>query len=261
MEIIIRESEAEAVALVVALVAKTIREQPESVFGLSTSATLAKVYAELAEAHRRDGLSFSRLTTFNLGEYIGVKPDDEHSHWGFMRRHFFDLVDIDETRTHLLRGDAADVEAECDRYEYLLQQAGGIDVQLLGLSKTGHIGFNAASLEMNERTHARMLVPEVSGWRPPRSPGGNGEPKRVITMGLGTILESRRCVVLATGEEKAAVVAKAMEGPLTSMLSASALQLHPRCTVVIDRAASQCLEGGDYYDWIYANEPEWREFH
>jgi glucosamine-6-phosphate deaminase len=177
-----------------------------------------------------------------------------------MERHLFNQVNIDPRNTHLPNGMAGDLEAECRHYEGLIQRFGGIDLQLVGIGKAGHIGFNEPLSALRSRTRVKALTPTTIKQNASLFGGEGNMPRRAITMGVGTIIEARRCILLATGDSKAAVVAKAVEGPITSMVTASALQLHPRCTVVVDEEAAAELTEKDYYRWIFANEPEWQDY-
>jgi len=155
---------------------------------------------------------------------------------------------------------AEDLDRECELYEKAILRFGGIDLQLLGIGKAGHIGFNEPLSALRSRTRVKALTPVTLAQNAAQFGGEKKMPRRAITMGVGTILESRRCILLATGADKADILARAIEGPLTGMVSATALQLHPRCTVVVDEAAAAKLTEVDYYRWIFENEPEWREY-
>jgi glucosamine-6-phosphate deaminase len=261
MEVIIRETREDAVSLTVAIVARALQERPNLVLGLATGRTMEAVYELLVALHRDDGLDFSLVRTFNLDECVGLPPEDPNSYRYYMNKHLLDEVNLDLRNTHLPDGMAPDVDEECRQYEERIQDSGGIDLQLLGIGKTGHIGFNEPLSAMQSRTRAKALTPQTLEQNAPMFGGIEHMPRRAITMGVGTILEAKRCLLLATGEEKADIVAKAVEGPVTSMISASALQLHPRCTVIVDEAAASRLQHRDYYRWIFENEPEWQEFH
>jgi glucosamine-6-phosphate deaminase len=261
MEVIIRPNAAAAARLAARLITKALRAKPRLVLGLATGRTMERVYALLAAAHRDEGLDFSQCLTFNLDEYIGLAPTDPHSYRHYMDAHLFSQVNLPAGNTHLPNGVAADLAAECRQYETLIEEAGGIDFQLLGLGKAGHIGFNEPLSAMRSRTREKALTPTTRKQNAGLF-GGNvsAVPERAITMGVGTILESKRCVLLVTGVTKARVLAKAVEGPITSMITASALQLHPRCTVIVDEPAAKGLKEKKYYRWIFENEPEWSEF-
>jgi glucosamine-6-phosphate deaminase len=178
-----------------------------------------------------------------------------------MHEHLFGHVNIDPRNTHLPDGRAADTAAACAAYERRIRECGGIDLQLLGLGREGHIGFNEPLSALRSRTREKALTP---GTRVANAALFGGDPERVppraITMGVGTILECRHCLMLVTGRAKADILARAVEGPITAMVSASALQLHPHCRVIVDEEAAVRLHGIAYYRWIFENEPEWAEF-
>jgi glucosamine-6-phosphate deaminase len=261
MEVIIRPTEELAAQLVAGIIAKELHARPQLVLGLATGRTMEKVYDDLARRRRDEQLDFSLCRTFNLDEYIGIAPDDSHSYRHYMNRCLFSRVNIDLRNTHLPNGMARDLHAECRRYEHLIHDCGGIDLQLLGIGVAGHIGFNEPLSALRSRTRDKALTPATREQNAPMFGGDlNKVPRHAITMGVGTILESHRCVLLATGPAKATIIAKAVEGPITSSITASALQLHPRCTVVVDEAAAAELTGKEYYRWIFDNEPDWEEF-
>ena len=260
MEVIIQPSADAAARLSAQLIAEALRAKPNAVIGLATGRTMERLYAMLGEMHAQDGLDFAQARTFNLDEYIGLPADDVNSYRYYMNQHLFSGINIPIENTHLPNGVAADLEAECQAYEDKIVACGGIDLQLLGIGRTGHIGFNEPLSAMRSRTRPKALTPETYAQNSPLFDDPTRMPKRAITMGVGTILDSRRCLMLVTGEEKADIVARAVEGPITSMISASALQLHPRCTVIVDEAAATKLTQTEYYRWIFANEPEWESY-
>lgn len=260
VEVIIQPNKEAAALLVSRIIARELRANPHLVLGLATGATMERVYRNLVRLHREEGLDFSLCRTFNLDEYVGLFPTDPNSYRHYMNRHLFDQVNIDLRNTHLPNGLAEDLEAECRHYESLIERFGGIDLQLLGIGKAGHIGFNEPLSALRSRTRVKALTPTTLKQNAPFFGGEDKMPRRAITMGVGTIIEARRCILLATGDSKARVLAQAVEGPITSMVSASALQLHPRCTVVVDEEAAALLQEKDYYRWIFENEPEWQEY-
>jgi len=260
MDGVIHPTREEACDLAARIMAKEIRAKPNIVLGLATGRTMERVYGMLAERHRDEGLDFAEVVTFNLDEYIGLPPDHPNSYRQYMEKHLFQQVNVAVDRTFLPNGVADDIDAECERYEELILESGGIDFQLLGIGRSGHIGFNEPLSALLSRTRPKALMPATVEQNAPLFDNPDEMPRRAITMGVGTILEARRCVLLATGEEKAEIIAKAVEGPVTSMISATALQLHPKCTVIVDEAASRDLQHRDYYQWTFENEPEWEEF-
>ena len=261
MEVIIRTSPEEAAELASRLIAARMRAKPELVLGLATGRTMERVYDRLVAKHQKEGLDFSICRTFNLDEYIGVPPEDEHSYRYYMNHHLFSRVNIDLANTHVPDGMATDLRAAAAHYEQLIQEAGGIDVQLLGIGEAGHIGFNEPLSALMSRTRDKALMP-LTRQQNAEMFGGDPDkvPKRAVTMGVGTILDARELLLLATGRAKASILAKAVEGPITAMISASAIQLHPNCKVIIDEDAARELKERQYYDWIFQNEPEWEEF-
>ena len=260
MEVIIRPDRNAAAELVAQLVARAVGANPKLVLGLATGRTMELVYAKLAQLHSTEGLDFSLVRTFNLDEYVGLAPDDPCSYRHYMNTHLFSKVNIDLRNTHLPDGMAADLSAECRAYEAQIAACGGIDLQLLGIGASGHIGFNEPLSALQSRTREKALAPATIAQNSPLFPDPSRMPARGITMGVGTILESKQAILLATGREKAAILAKAVEGPVTSMISASALQLHRKCSIIVDEEAASQLHGHEYYRRLFQNEPEWREF-
>ncbi len=261
MEVVIRSNEDSAARLVARFVARQLGIKADSVLGLATGRTMERVYAELARLHREEGLDFSLCRTFNLDEYIGLAPTDSHSYRYYMNEHLFKRVNIDLRNTHLPHGMESDLKAECSRYEGLIRNVGGIDLQLLGIGESGHIGFNEPLSALRSRTRDKSLTPDTIAINSTLfGVESHRMPTRAITMGVGTILDAREIVLLATGTNKAAIIAKAVEGPVTSMVTASALQLHPACKVIVDEAASGGLKAKDYYRWIFENEPDWAPY-
>ena len=257
MEVIIRPTAEEAARLVARLIAHEVKADPRLVLGLATGRTMERVYRLLVEMHDDGELDFSEARTFNLDEYVGLGADDPHSYRHYMDDHLFNRVNIDRRNTHLPDGMAADLDAECRRYEGRIRDVGGIGLQLLGLGRSGHIGFNEPLSALRSRTRVKALTRTTIEQNAPLFGSPYLVPTRAITMGVGTILDARRVVLLATGVHKAGIVAKTVEGPITAMISATALQLHERCTVVIDEDASAELKGTEYYRWIFDSEPEW----
>ena len=260
MEVVLMPDRDRADMLAARLIGRAVHVRPTLVLGLATGRTMERVYARLAAMHKDEALDFSLCRTFNLDEYVGLPPSDEGSYRHYMNRHLFAKVNVDLRNTHLPDGMAADLDAECVKYEDLIHEAGGIGVQLLGLGKSGHMGFNEPLSALRSRTRVKCLTETTIRENQGQFADPSQMPRRAITMGVGTILECRRLIMLVTGASKAAVLARAVEGPITSMISASAIQLHPACTVIVDEAAAADLQEKDYYRWIFRNEPEWREY-
>ncbi len=234
MEVILVETEQEGALLAAHLIARQVRLRPDSVLGLATGATPIPIYAELVRMHREEGLSFRRVSTFNLDEYVGLASDHPASYRRYMQEHLFGRVDLAPERTHVPDGLAQDIPACCARYEEQIRMAGGVDLQLLGLGQDGHIGFNEPSSSLASRTRLKTLTPHTVAANRPGFPPGEAVPRHVLTMGIGTIMEARRCLLVAFGARKASAVARMVEGPLTAMVPASMLQMHPCATIIVD---------------------------
>jgi glucosamine-6-phosphate deaminase len=260
MEAIVQPTRDAAALLTARVIAKALRANPHLVLGLATGRTMECVYEQLVRMHIEEGLDFSDAATFNLDEYIGVPQEHPGSYRYYMNQHLFNHINIDPHRTHLPNGMARDIESACRQYEARIENYGGIDLQLLGIGRSGHIGFNEPLSALRSRTREKALTPQTLAQNTAVFGDAETMPRRAITMGVGTIIECRRCILLATGKEKAEVIAKAVEGPITSMISATAMQLHPHATVIVDQEAAARLEQTEYYQWIFDNEPEWTEF-
>jgi glucosamine-6-phosphate deaminase len=260
MQVVIRPTKPDSSWLAARMIAAAIRKKPRIVLGLATGRTMERVYAKLVQMHRDEDLDFSLVRTFNLDEYIGLPSDHVNSYRYYMNHHLFDHINIDKRNTFLPDGMAEDVAGECRHYEDMIQQLGGIDLQLLGIGRAGHIGFNEPLSALQSRTRDKALTPLTISENSGEFADPAEMPRRAITMGVGTILEAKRLLVLVTGETKAEILAKAVEGPITSMVSATAIQLHPNVQVIASESAAGQLTGRDYYDWIFDNEPEWEPY-
>jgi glucosamine-6-phosphate deaminase len=230
------------------IIANAVRHNPAVRLGLATGSTTLGVYRELARLHREEKLDFSRVVTFNLDEYLGISPEHPHSFHHFMLENFFSHVNIDPRNVHIPDGTiTGDYEKYCSSYEDDIQRAGGIDLQLLGIGRNGHIGFNEPTSSFASKTRLKVLSKATIDDNRKFFGAGEAIPRCAITMGIGTILASRRVLMLATGAAKAAAVANAIEGPLTASVTASVLQLHPDATAILDEEAAAQLKQKDYY--------------
>jgi glucosamine-6-phosphate deaminase len=258
MEVIIRETPEIGCILGAKIIARVVREKPDAVLGLATGRTPLRLYQELIRLHRDEGLDFSRITTFNLDEYVGLASTHDQSYRYFMRENLFRHINIDPTRTHVPDGTAADLHAECRSYEQRILDAGGIDIQLLGLGRNGHIGFNEPGSGRSSRT--RLITLDRVTRKDAASDffGEENVPTRAVTMGVGTILDARRCLLLAFGPAKVRAVEHMVEGPLAAICPGSALQLHPRATVILDENSSAGLHYADHYRWIDSHKLAWQ---
>jgi len=223
-------------------VTRAVASNPALVLGLPTGRTPVPLYRELSCLARSGAIDFSRATTFNLDEFLGIPGDDPRSYRGFMQRHLFDHVNLRPGRIHFLDGTTRDVDAECERYEQAIRRAGGIDLQILGLGQNGHIGFNEPGPALAARTHRIRLT---HATRAANAALFGGDTRRVpheaLSMGMVTILHAARIVLLATGASKARGVERLVHGPLTTRMPASFLQTHRHVEIWLDRAAAARL--------------------
>jgi len=230
------------------IVAGAVRSKPDIVLGLATGSTPLGLYKELVALHRAESLDFSRATSFNLDEYLGLAPSHPQSYHYFMEQNLFSQVNFPRERAHIPDGTIhGNYDDYCARYEQCIKAAGGIDLQVLGIGRNGHIGFNEPTSSLASRTRLKALSRETIEDNRHVFANEAEMPKCAITMGIGTILDSKRVLILASGRSKAAAVARAIEGPITSSVSASALQMHPDVTFIIDEEAAYSLTQRDYY--------------
>ena len=258
MEVIITADPSSASRVAARRIARLVRTKPDAVLGLATGSTPVGLYTELIRMHREEGLDFSSVRTFNLDEYLGLAPDYPASYNRFMEENFFRGVNIPRENILLPNGLASDVPAHCGAYEQEIREAGGIDLQILGIGSDGHIGFNEPGSSLASRTRIKTLTPSTRQDNARFFNKPEDVPYHVITMGIGTIMESRSIVLLAFGAGKSMAVAGAVEGALSASNPASILQLHPDAKIYLDEHASSDLKRVDYYKWVFQNKPAWQ---
>lgn len=252
MEIIVSATYEEMSKAAAKAVAELLNSKPNAVLGLATGSTPLGLYKELARMHKNDGLDFSQVTSFNLDEYVGLKKDHPQSYHYFMHENLFKHINIPAQNVYIPSGTTDNYAAFCDWYERRIKECGGIDLQLLGVGSDGHIAFNEPSSSLGSRTRIKTLAKSTIEDNARFFEKTADVPIYAITMGVGTILEARKILFLANGANKADAVAKAIEGPVTSMITASALQLHPDVIAFLDRDAAGKLAMIEYYEWIQA---------
>lgn len=260
MEIIIQENIKAASQLGAQIVARQIQNKPETVLGLATGSTPLALYRQLIELYGQEKIDFSRVTSFNLDEYVGLPPSHPSSYNSYMWQHLFNHINIRPHRTHLPDGMAPDIAEHCRQYEGSIKAAGGVDLQVLGIGADGHIGFNEPTSSLASRTRIKTLTEQTRRDNASNFGSTDEVPHHVITMGVGTIMESRLCLMLAFGSGKARAIREMVEGPITSSVPASALQMHPRTIVILDTDAAAELSRRDYYQWVYQNKPDWQKY-
>src|SRR6266545_3644256 len=235
MKVTVFKDERALAKTLAAQIAATLKDTPDLVLGLPTGRTPVRLYHELGTLHA----DFSRATTFNIDEFLGIGPDHPGSYRAFMEAHLFSRVNLRPERIHVLNGAAPDPEGECARYEQAIADAGGIGLQLLGIGTNGHIGFNEPARELAARTHRVTLKASTRRSNAALFAGDAARvPTEALSMGMATILQARRIVLVATGKSKARCIELVLKGPITTKLPASFLQLHPTVEIMLDEAAA-----------------------
>lgn len=247
MFVIIKESYDELSIEAAKIVADRIRKKPNLVLGLATGSTPLGLYKELGRMHDEEGLDFSKITTFNLDEYVGLPPTHIESYHYFMKINFFEKVNLSKRYVHLPDGMAKDPNAFCEWYENQIKYFGGIDLQILGIGENGHIAFNEPGSSLGSRTRIKTLSENTRNANARFFENYEEVPKFAITMGVGTIMDSHEILLLANGSKKAKAIKNSIEGPITAMVPASIMQLHQKAIVVADKEAAVHLEG-EYVD-------------
>ena len=251
MLLVLKENSQEVGLEAAGFVARALRRNPELRLGLATGATMLGMYRELVRLHREEGLNFSRAVTFNLDEYLGLSPGHPQSFHKFMHQNLFGQVNVSPENIHIPDGSIkGNYQQYCQSYEDAIRQTGGIDLQILGIGRNGHVGFNEPTSSLGSRTRLKVLSTETIEDNRKFFDAHETIPNCAITMGIGTILEARQILLLASGSAKASAIAKAIEGPLTASVTASALQLHAEVTFVVDREAAAQLKQQEYYQRV-----------
>lgn len=247
MRVVILKDYDEVSKTAASIVRARLLRKPNLVLGLATGSTPEGVYRELIRLHREEGLSFKDVVTFNLDEYCGLSPDHPQSYHYFMREKLFKDIDIKPENTHVPDGLSKNVEDFCQKYEEEIKKYGGIDLQVLGIGGDGHIAFNEPGSSLSSRTRVKTLDENTVKDNSRFFEREEDVPKLAITMGIGTIMEAKEVLLLISGKKKAEVAARAIEGPITSQVTASALQNHPKVTAILDEEVASLLRRKDYY--------------
>lgn len=260
MEIIILKNAKEGSEVGGKIIANLIQEKPDAVLGLATGSTPLILYKELIKRHKEKGLDFSKVTTFNLDEYIGVEKDHYASYFRFMNKNLFSQINIPKENINIPDGVTKNVKLHCQEYEDAIVNAGGIDLQVLGIGSDGHLGFNEPTSSLVSRTRIKTLDEQTREDNKRFFNDGEEVPYHCITMGMGTVMDARTNLLFAFGENKADAVQQMVEGPVSAMCPGSALQMHQNAIIILDEAAASKLSKIDYYKWVYNNKPEWQTY-
>lgn len=247
MEVIIVSDVADGAREVANVFERVVRDAGPVVLGLATGSSPLTAYQELIRRHREEGLSFASARAFLLDEYVGLPADHEQSYHRFIRENFTAHIDIDDAAVVSPDGVASDPAAEAARYDHSIGEAGGVDLQILGIGSNGHIAFNEPGSSLASRTRPVVLTESTIADNARFFSSRDEVPQMALSQGLGTIREAEEIVLTATGENKAEAIAQMVEGPISARWPASVLQLHPKVTVVVDEAAASRLELADYY--------------
>lgn len=261
MEVVITADAAEAGRLGADIVTELVRKRPYAVLGLATGSSPIAIYDELGRRVEAGDLSFAHVRAFVLDEYVGLPPDHPELYRQVIDRDFVAKVDIAPRHVHSPDCGAADLPAACAAYEKAIAEAGGIDVQLLGIGTDGHIAFNEPGSSLASRTRIKTLTSQTRADNA-RFFGGDIDavPRHCLTQGIGTIMEARHLVLIAIGEAKAEAIRQLVEGPISTSWPATILQMHPHVTVLLDRAAAGRIERIEDYLDAYAAKPSWQGF-
>lgn len=249
MEIVICKTKEEASRKAADMIADAVRKNPKIVLGLATGSTPVPMYQELAKDCKAKKLSFKTVRSFNLDEYAGLPPTHDQSYRYFMNKNLFDNIDIKKSNTQVLPGQAKDVPAACKKYEAMIKKAGGIAIQVLGIGSDGHIAFNEPGSSLVSRTRLVALTPQTIKDNARFFANASDVPQYALSMGVGTIMEAKRIMMLCFGANKADAVKAAVEGGVSQFCPASALQMHPDAWLFLDEAAASKLALKDYYAW------------
>ena len=259
MEVIIASSPEQIGTIAADYVENLISTKPAAVLGVATGSSPLGLYAELGRRVDAGTLSLAKSSAFMLDEYVGLPADHPERYRTFIERHFVAATDIDTNNVHGPDGAADNIEQACAAYEQAIRDAGGVDLQILGVGTDGHIAFNEPGSSLASRTRLKSLM-EQTRQDNARFFGGDIDavPHHCVTQGVGTIMEARHLVLLASGEGKAEAIRGVVEGPVSAICTGSILQMHPTATVIIDEAAASGLAYADYYKFAYANKPDWQ---
>ena len=258
MEVVIAEP-VELAQLAAGTIEKLLRSRPDAVLGLATGSSPVPIYDELVRMHREDGLSFARAKAFTLDEYVGLPPEHPQRYRNVIEHEIAARLDFSPGAVQGPDGLAGDLKAACADYEDAIAEAGGVDLQILGIGTDGHVGFNEPGSSLASRTRIKTLTEQTRADNA-RFFGGDIDqvPHHCLTQGLATILQARHIVLMATGRRKAEAVHHLAEGPVSAMWPATILQHHPHVSVLVDNAAASRLQLADYYRSTYAAKPAWQ---
>ena len=256
MEIVICKTKEEASKIAANIITEAVKKNPKTVLGLATGSTPVAMYTEMAKAVKAKKVSYKSVKTWNLDEYVGLPGTHDQSYRYFMNKNLFEKIDIKLSNTHVLNGMAKDPAKECATYEAQIKKAGGIDIQVLGIGSDGHIAFNEPGTSLSSRTSVVYLTPSTIKDNARLFFKGKEKevPTRALSMGVGTICEAKKVIMLAFGKNKADAIKGCVEGPMSQFCTASALQAHNDAWIFCDEEAASKLKLRNYYAWRSATK-------
>jgi glucosamine-6-phosphate deaminase len=260
MEIIIKKDYHRMCGEAVKLIHQSWQKKKDLVLGLATGKTPLGVYEGLIRLYREREMDFSEVSAFSLDEYLGLPDEHPQSFAFYMQQNFFQHVNIKKENIFRLDGLPDDIESHCHEYEKKIRTTGGIDIQILGIGRNGHIGFNEPSSSLSSRTRVKTLTQETITANTPFFRYKKEIPRYCLTMGIGTIMESGMILLLACGQEKSHAIRQSVEGPITATIPASILQLHAQAKIIIEEEAASQLERKNYYRWVYEHKDYVNDF-
>ena len=260
MEIIIKQDYDQICEEATKIIHQSWKKKNNLVLGLATGETPLGVYKRLVELHKQEEIDFSPAVTFTLDEYLGLKENHPQSFAYYMEKNFFQHINLKKENIFRLDGIPNNIDDHCREYEEKIKSYGGIDIQILGIGKNGHIGFNEPSSSLSSRTRVKTLTQETIKANSRFFEKKEEIPRFCLTMGIGTLMESKMIILLASGEDKSEAIHKSVEGPVTASVPASILQLHPETKIIIDQEAASRLARKEYYQWVYKNKDRVNDF-
>jgi len=260
MEVIITSNYDEICEEAARIIHRAWKRKNNLVLGLATGKTPLGVYKKIIELYHKREMDFSQVVAFTLDEYMGLEEDHPQSFSNYMKKNFYQHINIKKENIFQLEGKPANIETHCMEYEEKIKNSGGIDVQILGIGRNGHIGFNEPSSSLASRTRVKTLSQETIEDNARFFNNRKDVPRFCLTMGIGTVMDAKMIILLASGKNKSEAILKSIEGPVTASVPASVLQLHPQAKIIVDEEASSLLARKDYYKWVYQNKEKVEDF-
>jgi glucosamine-6-phosphate deaminase len=254
MEVIIKENYDQICEEAAEIILQRWKENENISMGLATGKSPLGLYKRLITLYKNNKMDFSRVVAFGLDEYLGLEENHPQSFAYYMKKNLFQHINIKKENIFRLKGDSKDINSHCREYEKKIKEFGGINIQILGIGRNGHIGFNEPSSSLASRTRVKTLTQETIEANSQTFKNKENIPRHCLTIGIGTIMESEMIILLASGKEKSEAIKLSVEGPVTASIPASILQLHPVVKIIIDKEAASLLTHKDYYQWVYDNK-------